>query len=887
MTARNLEYLFRPKSVAVVAEAADSNSYAQIVRNNLAAGGFPGRITSANVKRRTRFSLGSRLRIDRIDTAPELAVVCATLDRVPQIVARLGELGTRALIVGPTARNTMTRAQIDAAFKAILDAARPRLMRVLGPGSAGVIVPAGGLNASIASQSAACGKIALVTQSASIAAAIMDRALSKGIGFSSLIHLGTCIDVDLADVLDWLADDPDTESVLVQFDEVASGRKFMSAARAAARNKPIVAIRCGRSGHATTGPFSIDDLYEAALRRAGWVIIDTLADLFEATEAMARARPMRGERLCIVGNGSGLGQIASGTLLQAGGQLATLGQDTERKLAERLGIETKRFNPLALPANVSPQDWAAALATLLGDPGTDAVLTVCSPSPFAPSVDVAAALCAVTQTSERNVFTCWVGGSAMQEAQQVAARHGVLSHASPERAIAVFLGIVDYQRNRRLLMQMPPSLAEGYSPDEASARRLLAQAVNDGLTRLPETPARALLHAYGIDAAEYPQVGSIDAATEAADAIGYPVDLHLVLANTQCFEQSASALRSPADVHIAASSLRRSVRAADPGARISAYRLQPSAPRSGARPQRLGVVEDPVFGPVIYFGPAADSCGPPCRCVLALPPLNPALANDLVARSGFARELPDGQRAALEAAASTLLVRISQLFTDLDEVAGIELNPLHIEPAGARALDLRIDVARRGRKLGHRRFAICPYPKELEQPLVWKGRALLIRPIRPEDETALGDLLGSLAPEDARMRFFDTMRKLPRSQLARFTQIDYDREMALVAIERGDDGAERSLGEVRLVADPDNAFADFAIVVGSQFKGQGLGRLLLQSIIAYARDRGIGELRGETLSGNLRMQQLASDLGFQLATGAERGAVEMRLTLREAPATPH
>lgn len=886
MTARNLEFLFRPKSIAVVAEASETYLYAQVVRRNLASAGFSGTLLAANVKTRARFALGARLRIDRIETAPDLAIVCATLDNVPQIISQLGALGTRAVIVGPSARDKLSSDQIREALKAVLEAARPDLIRVLGPGSAGVIVPAFGLNASVAPLAATPGKIALVTQSASVASAIMDRANSKGIGFSSVIHLGTSIDIDLADVLDWLAADPDTESILVQFDSVAAGRKFMSAARATARNKPVVALRSRRTAYATTGPFSTDELYDAALRRAGWVIIDTLADLFEATEAMARARPMRGERLCIVGNGSGLTQIASGALLHAGGQLATLNKDTVHRLTDLVGHHLKRFNPLALPANATPLMWAAALGAVLDDGGADAVLTVCSPSPFAPSTEVAAALCAVVQDSTHNVFTCWVGGSTMHEAQRISAAHGVLSHASPEKAIAVFLGIVNYQRNRRLLMQMPPSVAEDFAPDEAAARDLLGEAIKAGVETLPGASARTLLHAYGIDAGESPLAGSIDAAILAADALGYPVDLHLSLANAPEFEQSASALRSSADIQIAASSLRRATRALHPGKRVAGYRLRPSAPRGGAHALRLGVVEDPVFGPVIFLGASADACCQPCPFVLALPPLNLALASDLVTRSGFALTAPESQRASLEAHASTLLVRVSQLLTDLDEVAGIELDPLHVEPSGARALDVRIRVAKRGRKLGHRRFSICPYPKELEQPVQWNGRALLIRPIRPEDETALGDLLGSLAPEDARMRFFDTMRNLPRSQLARFTQIDYDREMALVAIERDADGVERSLGEVRLVTDPDSVFADFAIVVRSELKSQGLGRLLLQSIIAYARRRGIGELRGETLSSNQRMQQLAKELGFQLKTGSEWGMIDLRLTLREAPASP-
>ena len=883
MTARNLDAFLRPRSVAVIAEPDEPTHYADVVARNLAAGGFAGPLIFTSAKKRSRFTVGSRVRLGKLAEVPDLAIVCAALGRVPQIISQLGALGTRAVIVGPSVRDRMSESQSRAAFKAILEAARPKLIRVLGPGSGGVLVPALGLNASVAPISAIAGRIALVTQSASVASAVLDRAYSKGIGFSSVVHLGASLDVDLADVLDYLAADPDTGSILVQFDALTSGRKFMSAARAAARNKPVVALRAGRDGSAASRAFSSDELFEAALRRAGWVIIDTLGDLFEAAEAMARVRAMHGERLSILGNGYGLARIAGDALLHSGGQLATLTDDTVGQLNTLLGARSPRCNPLALPANVTPQTWAGALTALLGDGGTDAVLTICSPSPFAPSTEVASALCAVIAGSARNVFTCWVGGSTMLEAQRIAAAHDVVSHDSPEKAIAVFLGIVNYLRNRQLLMQMPPSLAEDFLPDGAAARSALDQAA--GADRLPAPAARSLLQAYGIDAAEYPLAASIDAAIESADAIGYPVDLTLSLANAPNFAPdfapAARALRSSADIHIAARGLRRSAHAEHPEKRVTGYRLRPSAPRSGAPALRLGVLEDPLFGPVIFLGPSAMAAARECRFVLALPPLNLALANDLIARSRFSQEAPESQRAALELAASKALVRLSQLLTDLDEVTGIEIDPLHVEVSGVLALDSQIRIEPRGRKLGHRRFAICPYPNELEQRLDWHGRALLIRPIRPEDETALGDLLNSLAPEDARMRFFDTMRRLPRSQLARFTQIDYDREMALVAIERDDDGTERSLGEVRAVADPDHTFADFAIVVRSELKGRGLGRLLLRSIIDYARRRGIGELRGDTLSGNLRMQQLAQNLGFELKAGAERGTVDMRLVLRE------
>jgi acetyltransferase len=881
MTIRNLEFLFRPQSVAVVAEADEPSRYAEVVLRNLGAGGFSGPLISVTARKAWRFAIGAHVRLDGLDVVPDLAVVCAAPDHVPQIIGQLGARGTRAVIVGMSLRDRMNSRQIVAAHKAILEAAQPYLIRVLGPGSGGLVVPPKGLNASVAPIVARPGKIALLTQSASITAAVLDRADSKGIGFSLVLHLGASIDIDLADALDWLAADPDTGSILVQFDAVTGGRKFMSAARAAARNKPVVYLRSGRmaSRQPASEPFAASAVYEAALRRAGWVRIDTLGDLFEAAEAMARVRSLRVERLTILANGHGLGRIAADTLLASGGQLATLSKDTLKRLGQRLQMRLTPSNPLALPANISAENWAAALAAVLDDRDTDSVLTVCSPSPFAQSTAIATALCKVIEDSGRNVFTCWVGGTAMLEAQRIAAAHGVLSHDSPGKAIAVFLGIVDYQRNRRLLMQMPPSQTDGFSPDITAARTVVAEAIAAGMETLTPVQARRLLHAYGIDSAEYQLARNIDAAIRSADDIGYPVDLGLVLANALPFAALASGLRSPADIHAAVRHLRRLAKTQHPGHRISNYLLRPSAARSGAPALRLGVADDPVFGPVIFLAPAGARRSGEGAFVVALPPLNPTLAQDLLARSRFAEELGDDERAALEAALRTALIRLSQLLSDIDELLGVELDPLHVETSGVLALNTRIRIEKSGRKRGLRRFAIRPYPKELEQQVDWNGRQLLIRPIRPEDEIALGDLIRSLDAEDARMRFFAAMRNLPRSQLARFTQIDYDREMALVAIERGSDGVERSLGEVRAVSHPDHAVADFAIVVSSGCKGKGLGRLLLQSLINYARSRGIGELRGETLDGNLRMQHLAQDLGFKLTAGADRGTVDLRLVL--------
>ncbi|NJD25161.1 MAG: GNAT family N-acetyltransferase [Betaproteobacteria bacterium] len=877
MTVRNLEFLFRPRSVAVVSEPDEPSRYAEVVERNLAAGGFSGPVVPVSAHRRSRLALGARMRLEPAGTACDLAVICARLENIPDIVTQLGERGTRAILVGPSLRERFARGEAAALRNAILAAARPYLMRVLGPGSGGLMVPALGLNASVAPAGGLPGKIALVTQSTAVASAVVDRAFSRRVGFSTVVHLGGMVDVDLADTLDWLAEDPDTERILVQFDTVANGRKFMSAARAAARNKPVVAIRGGRieAGPVAGTPFLATEVYDAALRRAGWVQIETLDDVFEAAEAMDRVRPLRGERLAILANGRGLGNIAAATLVAGGGSLATLAGTTLEQVGRQLQTRATLTNPLALPADVRADGWAGALATVLADPGVDAALTVCSPSPFAASTDIATEICKVSRGTEANVFTCWVGGASMLSAQEIASAYGVLSHDSPERAVAVFLGIVHYQHNRELLMQMPPSLPEGFVTDGDGARALVAESLERGAAALTWRQARRLLECYAIDAVDYVTAASVDTAVEAANGLGYPVDLGLVLGDATRFDTLASNLHSPAELQAAARALRATAHSRHAGVRIAGYRLRRGVAWGGSVALRVGVAEDPVFGPVIHVARAT----PGARMAIGLPPLNAALAGELVERGACFDDIPPADRPALAASAAGLLVRLSQLLTDVGGVSGIDLDPVVVAAGEARVLAADVRIVRRERRQGVRRFAIRPYPKELERRIDWDGRHLLIRPIRPEDEETLGDLLNSLAPEDSRMRFFDTMRKLPRSQLARFTQIDYDREMALVAIERDAAGRERSLGEVRAMADPDHTVADFAVVVDSAMKGRGLGRLLLTEIIEYARAKGIGELRGETLAGNLRMQSLARSLGFSVRGGDDPGAVDLRLAL--------
>lgn len=820
MTIRNLEFLFRPRSVAVIAEPGEPGYYPELVHRNLAAGKFGGRILHIDVKKSGLFGLPRRARIGKLAEVPDLAFTCTPLEDVPRLVRQLAELGARAVVVGPSRvrRGGDVAARMEEAIGA---AARPTLLRVLGPGSGGLAMPGIGLNLSVAPVPIANGSIALITQSAAVAAAVTDRAAALGIGFSAVIHLGGALDVDLADCLDWLATDPATTAILVQFEQVANARKFMSAARAAARNKPVVAIRSGRTGappQSEAAACTADAIYDAALRRAGWVRIETVDGLFGAVEALAHARAPRGPRLAILANGSGIGRIAADALAREGGALADLDTQALEELAGLLRPNVPLRNPLVLPADATPEQWERTVRQVLADPMVDAVLTVYAPTAFGNADSIAAAIGAAASGSDRNVLACWLGGDSVAQARRVASAAGLLTFDAPERAVLVFQRLVAYAQNRRLLDQMPPSRAANFAADDVAARALVDATMAQGDAVMPADRAARLIEVYGIPVR----------ATKAA----------------------GRAPRRP-------------------------------KPAGDLPPLRLGLFEDRLFGPVIRLGLSADLPKAVDRCAVALPPLNRELALDLVRRAQIDAGLPPADRSALFAAVADAAVALSQLATDLDEVAAVDIDPLHVGSRGVLALGASMRLQRRERHRGYRRFAIHPYPRELEHTLLWQGRTLSVRPIRPEDETTLADLIASLKAEDARMRFFGAMRQLPRSQLARFTQIDYDREMALVAIERAAGGREISLGEVRIVADPDHHAAEFAIVVRSDCKGRGLGRLLMERIIDYARGRGIAELRGETLAGNLRMQSLARRLGFSVRPAADPGSVSLLLKLAD------
>ena len=758
--------------------------------------------------------------VETLPAVPHAAVVCTPAHAVPGIIAALGARGTRAAIVLTGGLSRERAADGRLLSTAMLDAARPHLLRILGPSCVGLIVPGVKLNASFAHAEALPGKVAFVTQSGALATALLDWASSSRVGFSHFVSLGDGADVDLGDVLDYLGSDPATRAILLYIESITAARKFMSAARAAARNKPIIAVKAGRTpagAAAAARPAAESDaVYEAALARAGILRVATTMELFDAAETLARAKPLAGNRLAVLTNGGGPGVMATDAVVAGGGQLAPLSEATLRELDAVLPPAWPRANPVDISGDAPPARYAAALRVLLAAPEVDALLFLHAPTAFVASADIARACAPLVGETRRNVFTCWLGRDSVREADAIFTAAGAPTYATPEEAVQGFLQLTNYRRSQELLMQAPPSIPEEFTPDAAAARAVVAAALAAGRTLLETDEAKRLLAAYGIPVMESP------------------------------------CTRDPEGT-------------------------------AGGRQLMLGIATDPVFGPVILFGQGGIAVEVAGDRAVALPPLNMALARDLVSRTRAARLLDSyrGEPAVNRDALDLALVKLSQLAADVPEIVELVVNPLLADAAGVLALDARAHVARAAVS-GQERLAIRPYPGELEEWIELDGGRILLRPIRPEDEPQHRELLDRVTPDDIRFRFFFAKREFNHAELASFTQIDYDREMAFIATAPDENGTPHTLGVARATATPDNASAEFAVLVRSDLKGRGLGRALLEKLIRYCRGRGTQELTGDVLSGNVGMLHLAARLGFRTEFAPEDPRVT-RVTLELNP----
>ena len=874
MSVRNLDSLFDPASVAVIGASTRPASVGATVWRNLTQGPFKGPVFAVNPKHGTLDGQRCFARVADLPQVPELAVICTPPATVPGLIAELAARGTRAAVV---LSGGMTPAQ----KQAMLDAARPHLLRVLGPNCIGLLAPHIGLNASFAHIGAQPGELAFVSQSGALVTAMLDWADAQRIGFSHFVSLGEHADVDFADMLDYLATDVRTRAILLYIESVESPRKFMSAARAAARNKPVIVIKSGRSAQGQraaashTGALAGSDaVYEAAIARAGMLRVNTLQELFLAAETLARFRTNRSECLTILTNGGGAGVMAADAAAHVGVPLAELGPATLARLDAVLPANWSHGNPVDIIGDAPVQRYVEALQTLCDDPAAGAVLFIHAPTAIVPSAEIAAALAAVPQSAAARLMGCWLGGHGVDAARQIFKEAGIADFPTPEEAVRAFSMQLSYLHNQAELLEAPPVLPPGTqpeaAPDTAAVRALVREVLASGREMLTEPEAKAVLDAYRIPVVATRTVpADPEAAARTAEDIGFPVALKILsrdISHKSDVGGVALGLDNVDAVREAAQAMLARVRRLRPEAQIEGFTVQALVRRNYAQELIVGAVVDRVFGPVILFGQGGTAVEVMADRSVALPPLNVPLARALIRRTRIARLLRgwrDVPAADMDAVHATLLA-VSQLLADVPELAELDINPLIVNHEGVMALDARIRLSA-SRPGGAANFAIRPYPAELAETLDWMGRRLELRPIRPEDEAGHLEFLTHLDPLDIRMRVFYSRRTMERSELARLTQIDYTREMAFIAVAPGPDGQAQTLGVARALADPDNLSAEFGIIIRSELKGGGLGRLLMDKLIAYLRASGTRQLVATVLRENQRMLELARSLGFREA----------------------
>ena len=884
MTIRNLDRMLAPSSVALFGASNQPGSVGFWLAENL-ANSFKGQLAFINPKR--PFVAGHRAvaSLDEVAYTPDLAVIAIPPQGIPQLIADLGRRGTRAAIVITAG----VRAELK---QQMLDAAKPYNLRILGPNIIGLMVPGAGLNASFSHIAPRLGELAFLSQSGALITGIVDWAQSRGLGFSHVVSLGDMADVDFGDMLDYLAGDTKSRAILIYMESLTNAAKFMSAARRAARAKPVVVVKSGRhesgakAAASHTGALAGSDAaYDAAFRRAGLLRVRELKELFNAAEILGRMPHCGGDRLTILTNGGGAGVLATDHLADLAGRLAALDAGTIAALDAALPPTWSKSNPVDIIGDADETRYAKALEIILADRGTDAVLVINCPTAVASSLGAANAIVATAAASaphrsrRKPLVTNWLGDGAATDARAVFAAEGIPTFETPGEAIEGFMYLACHARAQEELMRTPPSKLTEFAADAAGAERILQNARDSGRTLLTEDESKALLSTYAIptvetriatSAAEAREIGSQMVARDGAVVLKI---LSPDISHKSDMGGVRLGLTSARETFDAASEMLERIRRAAPDARITGFTVQPMIRRPQAQELIIGMSDDRTFGPTIMFGAGGTAVEVVRDTSIALPPLDMKLASELIQRTRVARLLAgyrDRPRADLDAVALTL-VKVSQLIADHPQILELDINPLLADDKGVIALDARVKIAAAGAP-ARKPMALRPYPAQWEHRLeVDTLGSVLLRPIRPEDEALYEDFFTHVTSDNSRMRFFTPMKGLSHKFLARLTQIDYAREIAFVAI----DGGGHLLGVARFNADPDYIRAEYGVMVRSDLKGKGLGWALMQHLIRYAKAEGLAELNGMVLAENTTMLDMCRQMGFSVKS------IEDDLTVRE------
>ncbi len=883
-----LTALFEPKSVAVIGASDRDNSVGNIIFKNILSSGYKGRLYAINPKHETIQGQPAYKSIEEIGARVEMAVIATRPQTVPQLIEQCGRSGVRNVIV--IASGFSEAGHIGAALeRKVMEIARSYNVRILGPNCLGIIRPELGLNATFTKITANPGNLALVSQSGAMCSAVLDWAKANQVGFSSVISLGMTADVDFGEILDYLIYDSRTHYILMYVEGIRNARRFMSALRSAARIKPIILLKAGRheAGAMATATHSgmaavSDTVFDAAVRRAGVVRVQNVGQLFYAAKALAsKFRPL-GNRLAIITNGGGPGAMAADRAGDLGIPLAQLSNETMAALNKALPNGWSHSNPIDIAGDATPERYRETILAVTQDPTVDSTLVMLSPQAMTDPMGVARAIIEIVDKLNRSVICCWMGEEQVAEARRLLEDAGIPAFRMPETAIELFHHISKYYRNQKLLLQTPEPTRQHGRPEAEGAKMLIEALLAERRKVLSEMESKAILRAFKVPVAQTMVARTATEALLLAEQIGFPIAMKVDSPELP-HKSDAGGVRlnivnAPA-VRNAYHDIIDTVSKRHPNAKINGVSIEPFLSRPNGRELMIGVFRDPIFGPVITFGAGGFDVEIFSDRSVALPPLNKFLAKDLIDSTraskilGQFHNMPPVDREAIK----EVLLCISEMVCELPWIMELDLNPLIVDENGAIAADARIVIDHAAGASGDRyaHMSIYPYPVHLIQE--WQmndGKVVTIRPIRPEDADMEQEFVKNMSDESRYYRFMDTLRELTQTMLVRFTQIDYDREMALVATLPAGDGKEEQMGVARYVVNPDGESVEFALAVGDGWQKCGVGRKLMTALIECARMKGYRAVVGDVLSTNSKMFRLMTSLGFTIHPHPDDTAVK-------------
>jgi acetyltransferase len=867
----NLDKIFNPKRVAIIGASDKEGSIGAKLLQNLV--GYTGVIYPVNPFKSNIQGITAYPSITKIPWRVDLAIIATPAHTVPQIVEECGKAGVSGIIIISAGFKEAGK-EGEALEKQILEHKNRYNLRIIGPNSLGIMRPAIKLNATFANSTAMPGRIAFISQSAALCASVLDWASEANIGFSAVVSTGSMLDVDLGDLIDYFGADPQTRSIILYMECISNARKFMSAARGFARAKPIVVIKAGRfpeSAEATLSHVGAlggeDAVYDAAFRRAGIVRVEAISDLFNCAEALAMRSNPRGPNLTIITNAGGPGIMATDSLIARGGRLSQLSSETVHSLKNILPPYCRVINPIDILEEATTERFRKVMEVCLKDQNSDGFLIIYTPQGAADPISTARAIIEISKQTTKLVLACFIGEGACRRARQILQKRGIPAFSTPEQAVSTFMYMYSYTQNLELLYQTPEEI-----PVEISIptflKEILRKVFNDGRIILNQPESLHFLEAYSIPIIRTVVAKTPEEAETLASELGYPVVMKAL--SPQVIHKSKAGgvilnVWSPAEVKTFFNELAERVKEFHPDAEFQGVVLQPMIWKRGYE-FLLGAKKDPQFGSVIIFGTGGIATEIMQDISVGLPPLNQVLARRLMENTKIYKlSETSGFRPNFKLL-EEILVKFSQLVVDFPEIKEIEINPLIVDESSAVAVDARIVID--SEKIfkeshPHEHLVIAPYPKKyVTQWTLKNGVPVILRPIKPEDEILLREFYCSLSEETMRLRFFQVFKEFSHETLTRHCNLDYDREIAIIAEKHGDE--RKIVGVGLLIIEPGRKCGEFAVVVGDQWQGLGLGSKLVDCLIEIGKDMSLEAVYGYAISNNSKIINLCMKKGFRI-----------------------